>query len=835
MSAKIKSAVLFLVLGTSIFLTGSGTAQQPAAQQPPDKPAAEPLPPGALNRFGSMRMRHGSRILSLAYTSNGRILAAGGGDDPVRLWDADTGLELRQCKETWVNAMVFTPLDSGLITGGFKVIRMWEVATGKLARDGEFKGHEAAIKALAITPKGMLASGDQNGIIILWELLTRLEITRFKGHVGEVNGLAFSPNQNLLASAGIDRSVRIWDAKNAKHLFTLDGRCAVYSVVFVDDKTLASGGDDNLIHIWDATTGKHLKEFAVHKNTIVSLARTADGKFLISGSHDKTMRRWDVASGKQVLEITRNAGDCDAMVLSEDNKFLASAGINNTIRRWHADSGKEILLAGGHQSPVTALAISPNGKLLVSGSSMAHMRLWDLESGKQLKTWAGPVAGDLILAFAPNGKAIASCVTNQPGSGNGTDPIRLWDISGGKEIRKFEGPAGDKVLSLTFAPDGKTLAAGYHNQTIRLWDADQAKIISELKYPGPVAALAYSQDGKTLAASGGGKIAIYDAVKGEELRQFGPKDGTPLPTVASIAFSPDGKTLATGSFDGIIRLWDAETGDKLKKGDGTYFELEGHQHVVYALSFSGDGRNLASGSFDRTVKLWEVFSGQQIATWKGHYGSVGSVAMTPNGRMVVSGSADTNLILWDVTGRVVDGKIPPLTMTGPQLQSAWAELAADDTHRANRVLWDLVACGKESVPFLGGQVFLVDPKKIQMLLEDLNNDKFLVRDKATKDLAKYGRWIEDVLIQAQKKPKSEEVRRRLEKLITMLNVPGSLTLDQEKVRLRRIMLVLEQDGSPAARKVLDDLVHGAAVESLRDEAKASLQRLEKRGLRESAG
>src|SRR6516164_5272707 len=123
MSAKIKIAVLLSVFGASISWTQDGTAQQP------DKPAAEPLPQGALNRFGSMRMRHGSRILCLNYTSNGRILAAGGGDDPVRLWDADTGLELRQCKETWVNAMVFTPLDSGLITGGaFKVIRMWEAA-----------------------------------------------------------------------------------------------------------------------------------------------------------------------------------------------------------------------------------------------------------------------------------------------------------------------------------------------------------------------------------------------------------------------------------------------------------------------------------------------------------------------------------------------------------------------------------------------------------------------------------------------------------------------------------------------------------------------------------
>jgi len=203
--------------------------------------------------------------------------------------------------------------------------------------------------------------------------------------------------------------------------------------------------------------------------------------------------------------------------------------------------------------------------------------------------------------------------------------------------------------------------------------------------------------------------------------------------------------------------------------------------------------------------------------------------------MVVSGSADTNLILWDVTGRVVDGKIPPLTMTPPQLQSAWADLASEETLRANRVLWDLVASGKESVPFLSGQVFLVDPKKIQSLIEDLNDDKYLVREKANKDLAKYGRWIEGVLKAAQKKPKTLEVSIRLDKLINGMNKPGSLTLEQEKIRLRRILLILEQDGSSAARKVLADLARGAPEESLREEAQGSLQRLEKRGLRETGG
>src|SRR5262245_21595876 len=96
------------------------------------EPATDSLPAGAIKRLGTAQFRHGSRILTLAYSPNGRVLAAGGGDDPVRLWDTDTGNEIRTLKETWVSALAFTPRGSVIATAGaFKTIRLWEVSTGK--------------------------------------------------------------------------------------------------------------------------------------------------------------------------------------------------------------------------------------------------------------------------------------------------------------------------------------------------------------------------------------------------------------------------------------------------------------------------------------------------------------------------------------------------------------------------------------------------------------------------------------------------------------------------------------------------------------------------------
>src|ERR1043166_3615834 len=180
------------------------------------QPKVEGPSPRLMQRLGTDQFRHGSRILCLAYSPNGQILAAGGGSDPIRVWDTATGQQKFICNESWINAITFSPRGSVLVTGGaFKTIRLWEAASGKDA--GKLDGHAAPIKALALSPDGtLLASASQDGQIFLWEMLTKKKITELKEHTDEVTCLAFCPSIDvpLFVSGSNDRTVRVWDADN---------------------------------------------------------------------------------------------------------------------------------------------------------------------------------------------------------------------------------------------------------------------------------------------------------------------------------------------------------------------------------------------------------------------------------------------------------------------------------------------------------------------------------------------------------------------------------------------------------------------------------------------
>ncbi len=234
------------------------------------------------------------------------------------------------------------------------------------------------------------------------------------------------------------------------------------------------------------------------------------------------------------------------------------------------------------------------------------------------------------VAFSPDGKMVAS--------GSADKTVRLWDTQTGETIGEPWQDHRDVVLSVAFSPDGKQVVSGSEDNTVRLWDVQTGEAIGEpwQGHGGNVRSVDFSPDGKMVASGSDDKtVRLWDAQTGETIGE--PWQGH-SDWVNSVAFSPDGRMVVSGSADKTVRLWDAETGQPIGEA------WQGHSNSVRSAIFSPDGKKVVSGSQDNTMRLWDAQTGETIdEPWKGHSDSVKSVAFSPDGKKVVSGSLDNTV------------------------------------------------------------------------------------------------------------------------------------------------------------------------------------------------
>jgi len=258
-----------------------------------------------------------------------------------------------------------------------------------------------------------------------------------------------------------------------------------------------------------------------------------------------------------------------------------------------------------------------------------------------LPLWQSPVypqhEGQVsAVAWSPDGKTLAS--------GSSDKTVKLWDLATGKLFATLQGHT-ETVYSVAWSPDGKTVASGSFDKTVKLWESATGKLLATLQgHTGEVESVAWSPDGKILASGSRDEtVRLWESVTGKLLATLqGHTD-----TVYSVAWSPDGKTLASGSYDKTVKLWDPATGKLLAT-------LQGHTDSVYSVAWSPDGKTVASGSSDKTVELWESATGKLLATLQGHTDSVDSVAWSPDGKTLASGSRDETVRLWEsATGKLL--------------------------------------------------------------------------------------------------------------------------------------------------------------------------------------
>ncbi|MBZ0284835.1 MAG: protein kinase [Anaerolineae bacterium] len=508
--------------------------------------------------------------------------------------------------------------------------------------------HTDGVRSIIYSPDGrLLASAGRDNQIILWDTVTNQPIENpLIGHTDRVNSIAISPNSQLLASASDDSTVRLWDTNTGQQIGEAfaEHTDSVWSVAFSPDgKQIASGSADGVILLWNPTDRSLIgKPLLGHDGLVYALAFSQERQLLASGGEDNTVRLWDTQTNEAIGNpLTGHTDWVLSIAFNPNGTILASTGVDESVIFWNTESGERLsVLETGHRDYVRSIAFSPDGKFFATGSFDQTIRLWDAQTGEQVGTALSAHQGAVWgVAFSPDSHRLASA------SADGS--VILWNPESSQTLSTTLPAQTNAVLSVAYSPDGTRFATAGGNisgnnsdNSIYLWDVNghpSATLSGHTRY---ITSLAFNPDGTILAsASADSTIQLWDMATNQNIRTLRlPNRSDFVP----IAFSPDGKLLVSGATDGSIQFWDMATGQLIGN------PLIAHADSILSLAFSSTGV-LASGSFDQTIILWDTSTQQPVGDpLTGHTDAVSSLAFSPNGQTLASGSRDTRLQLWDV-------------------------------------------------------------------------------------------------------------------------------------------------------------------------------------------
>ena len=517
-------------------------------------------------------------------------------------------------------------------------------------------------------------------------------VMRHKAWVGHAE---FSPDGDRVVTASRDGRAALWDASTGEHIAWLPHQDRVAWAEFSDRGGLvATASKDGTARIWDAETGAPRTRLEGHSGVVSRVAFSPSGGRVVTAGEDGTARIWDVETERQLAVLKGHQDWITSLAFTADGETIVTAGDDGTVRLWDAGSGAPGPIMRPRAGPIGPLAVGPGASPRILSGSFDGGRdaavIWDSSTGRALHRL--PLAGGAALsaAFTADGRRVAT------GELNGT--VRVWAVASGRPLATLTGHTGP-ISDLAFSHDGGLLVSASGDGTARLWDVGQERVVEELLgHDGWVTTAAFAPDERTiLTASQDGTARIWDATAAEPREQL----RTGLPS-AYASFASDGDSVLTTGPAVVPILWNPETGAQdVAVSDSTL--------IATHAAISPDGGLIATTSENHLVgaelveadyaQVWTAGGGLE-RTFRGHDAKINSVAFSPNSEAIVTASDDGTARIWDVSS----GDSRTLEGSGRDVESAAFSpdgtqvLTAGTDEKAR--LWD--AASGEQVTILRG-------------------------------------------------------------------------------------------------------------------------------------
>ena len=591
-----------------------------------------------------------------------------------------------------------------------------------------FDSHLDLVAAIAFSADDQyIASGSNDRTIRIWRRSDGQLVRTLYGHTSAIKVLAFSPQGDSLASGARDGKIKLWDWQTGLEIKTLEGHANMLTdLVWSPDGTkLASSGWDRTVRIWERDTGAELVSF-IHDNWVRTVAWSSDGRFVLSGGEDVSLRVWDVDSGdlsasfemrdKIVSLSAAPKGSLVAMVLG-----------SGTLKVLNLETGEELVL-GQYQGEATTLSWSFDGRYLAAGTDRL-IRVWDSEK----EEWVRSIdTGDYIFALNWGRES------HVLGSGGYQGVIDLWSADSGEKLRRIAGHTA-AVKALAWSPQGDYLASGGEDRIVRIWDLKGRKEEMHLLpgHNGPMEDLAWSPDGTYLASGGHDYLVrVWNVTEGDYLGAFTERMKRPFlnergfefavgmhsvsheDIVLSLSWSPNGKKLASASWDKTVAIWDVATQTQV-------VGVKNPQGWVTAVAWSPRSDEVAFGGYDQAIHFYSGITGDKVKELTGHTDWVQSLSWSPDGKHLASSSYDRTVVIWDLeTDQMVRTLVGDENLVTVLEWSPCGRFLAGGSRSGTVRIWD-VETGEilHTYPgrMLGLQSLAWSPKSDQLAITEYNS------------------------------------------------------------------------------------------------------------------